>query len=76
VDGGEMQVFENKFKEYARSWKDQVMRNGIACKMHFAIDQALPSHTLTFHTIDAGQMVQRAIVDWGGLLPSYIGPEM
>ena len=76
VDGGEMQVFENKFKEYARSWKDQVMRNGIACKMRFAIDQALPSHTLTFHTIDAGQMVQRAIVDWGGLLPSYIGPEM
>jgi hypothetical protein len=76
VDGGEMQVFENKFKEYDRTWKDQVMRNGIGCRLHFAIDPSKPSHTLTIHTVDSGQMVQRVIADWGGLQPCYIGPKM
>ena len=33
------QVFENKFKEYDRTWKDQVMRNGIMCRLRFAVDQ-------------------------------------
>ncbi len=74
MDGGEVQVFENKFREYSRSWKDQVMRNGIACRLHFAIDSTQPAHTLTFHTIDAGQMVQKVVIDWGGLKVSYIGP--
>jgi hypothetical protein len=75
VDGGPVQVFENRFQEYSRSWKDQVMRNGIACRLRFALNPALPTHTLTFHTLDTGQMVQKVIVDWGGLKPSYLGPE-
>lgn len=74
LDGSEIQVFENQFREYSRSWKDQVMRNGIACRLRFAINPAAPAHTLTFHTIDAGQMVQKVIIDWGGLQPSYLGP--
>lgn len=74
MDGGEIQIFENNFREYSRSWKDQVMRNGIACRLHFAIDSTRSAHTLTFHTIDAGQMLQKVIIDWGGLQPSYIGP--
>jgi hypothetical protein len=24
--------------------------------------------------MDAGQMLQRVIIDWGGLQPSYLGP--
>ncbi len=76
MDGGAMQVFENKFKEYDRTWKDQVMRNGIACRLRFAVDATQPRHILTLHTVDAGQMVQRVMADWGGLLPSYIGPEI
>ena len=74
IDGGHQQVFENKFKEYDRTWKDQVMRNGAVSRMRFAIDKTKGDHTLTLHTVDEGQMVQRVIVDWGGLKPSYIGP--
>ena len=74
IDGSPVQVFENKFKEYDRTWKDQVMRNGIASRLRFAIDPSKPTFTLTLHGIDPGQMVQRVIIDWGGLQPSYIGP--
>jgi hypothetical protein len=74
IDNGPVQVFENKFKEYDRTWKDQVMRNGAKCRLRFAIDKTRPRHTLTINGIDPGQMVQRIIVDYGGLKPSYIGP--
>ena len=75
IDGSPVQVFENKFKEYDRTWKDQVMRNGIACRMRFALDKSRNSHRLQLQG-DAGQMVQRIIVDCGGLQPSYIGPAL
>lgn len=75
IDGGEPQVFENKFAEYSRSWKDQVMRNGIGCRLHFAIDKQVAQHTVTFKALDPGQMLQKVILDWGGLKPSYIGPQ-
>ncbi|MBR1548359.1 MAG: glycosyl hydrolase 115 family protein [Prevotella sp.] len=74
VDGGPRQVFENRFKEYDRSWKDQVMRNGAVCRMLFAVDASRPSHTIRFAAVDPGQMVQRVVIDWGGLKPTYVGP--
>ena len=74
VDGGEEQVFENRFAEYSRNWKDQVMRNGAVCKLRFAVDNTKPSHTIRFKALDPGQMLQRVIIDWGGLKPTYVGP--
>ena len=67
------QVFENKFKEYDRTWKDQVMRNGIMCRLRFAVDQRREVNFLRIQA-DPGQMIQRIMIDWGGLQPSYIGP--
>lgn len=75
IDGSEPQVFDNKFKEYGESWKDQVLRNGAVAHMKFAIDRTMTSHTLTLICGDKGQMVQKVIVDWGGLKPSYLGPK-
>ena len=76
VDGCEPQVFENQFKEYSRSWKDQVLRNGVACRLSFPIDRSKASHTLTFRALDPGQMLQKVIIDWGGLQSSYLGPSV
>ena len=73
VDDSPVQVFENKFKEYDRTWKDQVMRNGAVCRLRFAIDKNRSNHLLRLAG-DPGQMIQRVIIDWGGLHPSYIGP--
>ena len=72
---GTTQVFENRFKEYDRTWKDQVMRNGAACQLRFAIDRSKTSHQIFFAAPEFGQMLQRVIIDWGGLHPCYIGPE-
>ena len=74
VDGSEPQVFSNKFKEYDRTWKDQVMRNGAIGRLRFAVDKTKPSHTIRFQAVDPGQMLQRVVVDWGGLKPTYVGP--
>ena len=69
-----MQIFENSFREYDRTWKDQVMRNGVACRLRFPVNRSESSHLLVIKALDPGQMVQRIIIDWGGLQPSYIGP--
>lgn len=74
VNGGEKQIFENKFAEQSRIWKDQVLRNGAKCRMRFAVDKSRSSHTLSFFSSDSGQMIQRVIIDWGGLQKSYVGP--
>ena len=75
VDGA-TQVFENRFKEYDRTWKDQVMRNGATCQLRFTINRTKSSHIITFHAPDFGQMLQRVMIDWGGLKKSYIGPQL
>ena len=62
IDGSPVQVFENKFIEYDRTWKDQVMRNAAICRLRFALDASKPSHTVTLHGIDPGQMVQRVVI--------------
>lgn len=74
VDGCQPQVFDNKFVEYGKSWKDQVLRNGAVAHLKFAIDKSKPAHTLSFICGDAGMMIQKVIVDWGGLRKSYLGP--
>ena len=75
IDQSAVQVFENHFQEYSRSWKDQVMRNGAVCRLRFAIDPSRSRHQLRL-VGDPGQMVQRVIIDWGGLQASYIGPQI
>ena len=76
VDDGKPQVFENKFEEYSRSWKDQVMRNGAVCRLRFAVEKSRYSHTIRFIAKEPGQMLQRVIIDWGGLKSTYIGPSV
>ena len=74
VDGGVPQTFKNMFKEYSANWKDQVVRNGAVCRMRFAVDKSKKQHTISLAAEDSHQMLQRVIIDWGGLKPSYVGP--
>ena len=74
IDGSEPQVFENKFKEYSPNWKDQVVKNGAHCRMTFTIDPKAKKHSIRIMALDPGQMIQRLVIDWGGLKKSYLGP--
>jgi len=62
VDGGEQQVFENRFREYSVNWKDQVLINGVSDSFSFCINQKANRHTLRIQAVDAGQMIQRILV--------------
>jgi hypothetical protein len=76
VDGAPVEVLEYLPQEWSTEWKANVLRNGMEFKRKFAVDPGLGSHTLTFTTGDPGMIVQRAIIDWGGLKPTYVGPEV
>ena len=74
VDGENPYVYENKFKEYSLEWKNQVLQNGDLAIVRFAVDKNKPSHVLSIICGDPGMMVQKIIIDWGGLKKSYVGP--
>jgi hypothetical protein len=74
LDGSAETVVENRFAEFGESWKDQVLQNGYEAVLSFPLDRGASAHKLTLKEVDPGQIVQRIVIDWGGLLPSYIGP--
>ncbi|MDE6153686.1 MAG: glycosyl hydrolase 115 family protein, partial [Muribaculaceae bacterium] len=76
VDGGDMQTAEYRPIEWSHEWKTNVLRNSTENKFTFLIDPQRESHTVTLHAIDAGQIIQRIVVDYGGLKPSYVGPSL
>ena len=76
VDGQPAVVAQNVPKEYSLQWKDQVLRNGALAVARFAVDAGRGQHTLTITCGDPGVMVQRIIVDWGGLQDTYVGPSV
>ena len=76
IDGHSPYVTENLPTEWSEPWKDQVLKNGVEARVTFAIDRTQPSHTLTLTCGDPGTMIQRIIVDWGGLKPTYVGPKV
>lgn len=62
--------------EWSPEWKDNTIRNGMLTEITFPVDRSADSHTLSIVSGDPGLLVQRIIVDWGGLLPSYLGPSV
>ncbi len=70
-DGNES-VIANEFIEYSLGWKDQVLQNGKEHNIRLAIDRDATLHEMVFKGIDPGMMVQRVVVDWGGLKKTYI----
>ncbi len=76
VDGGKAEVLENKFEEWSYTWKDQVMKNGFEHVVRVPVDKTKKRHTLRLESVDAGQIVERIVVDWGGLKKSYLGPAL
>lgn len=74
VDQSEVAIGENLPKEYSPEWKTQVLQNGAVFKAVFPIDPMKEKHTLALICGDPGMIVQRVVVDWGGLKKTYVGP--
>lgn len=74
VDGNEPVIFDDILKEWSLEWKDQVLQNGKANKASFKIASPRKPATLSILAQDPGLIIQRIIIDYGGLKESYIGP--
>lgn len=74
VDGRDVVVAKNEPAEFSNAWKDQVLQNSAVAVATFTVDPSATTHTLTLTCGDPGVMVQRIVIDWGGLQPSYVGP--
>lgn len=73
IDGHTPQVMDNRFTEFSKPWKDQVLQNGKETVTTFHVDKK-QKHTIAFICGDPGVIIQRVIIDWGGLKDTYVGP--
>lgn len=55
-------------------WKTQVLRNGALDIAEFEIEPTDKEHTISFICGGPGVMIQRVVIDWGGLKKTYVGP--
>ncbi len=74
VDGAAPVVSDFIPKEQSKPWKDNVIRNAMITEATFPVDSSEESHRLTLTCGDPGLIVQRILIDWGGLKPTYVGP--
>jgi hypothetical protein len=74
VDGQPVFVSQSDHKEYSEPWKNRVLQNGVATVAKFAVNKSLSNHTLTLTCGDPGMIIERIVIDWGGLKKTYVGP--
>ena len=74
VDGQPAVVVQNDHKEYSEPWKERVLQNGVVSVARFAVNKSLTTHKLSLICGDPGMIIQRVVIDWGGLKKTYVGP--
>ncbi len=60
-------------KEYMQSWNDNVLRNFSVYKSSLYIDKP-GRHTLQSCCTDPGMVMQKIVIDLGGMKQSFLGP--
>jgi hypothetical protein len=63
---------DNQFTEFSRPWKDQVLQNGAEMTAVFPVSKGL-KHTISFICGSPGVMIERVVIDWGGMKRAYTG---
>jgi S-adenosylmethionine synthetase len=59
--------------EYTQTWYENVLRNAAINKSTFYIDKP-GKHTLHIKCGDPGMVIQKIVLDFGGMKKSYTGP--
>lgn len=73
VDEQEYMINSNDVKEYSNEWAGNVIRNSAINKTKVVLDKS-GKHSLKLYCIDPGMIVQKIVIDLGGLKDSYLGP--
>ncbi len=74
LDSAPQVVSEYIPEEWSFPWKMNVLRNSTIAKITFPVSKGASFHRLNLRALDPGIMVQRIVLDWGGLKDSYVGP--
>lgn len=73
IDNEKMVEQSNFVKEYSQEWAKNIMRNSAMNSVSVHIDTP-GKHTLKLYVVDPGMVVQKIVLDVGGLKNSYLGP--
>lgn len=74
IDGGSISTPSTSAVEYSQVWYDSVLKNCRVNKSTLYIDKP-GKHTLQIRCGDPGTIIQKIVIDMGGLKRSYMGPE-
>lgn len=73
IDDGPVALPSSSAPEYTQTWSDNVLRNAAINKSTFYIDKP-GKHTLHIKCGDPGMVIQKVVLDFGGMKKSYLGP--
>ena len=73
IDDLEYETRDNDVKEYSMDWGNNVIRNSATDTIRVFTDRP-GEHTLKLFCEDPGMIIQKIVIDLGGLKDSYLGP--
>lgn len=75
VDDGMVQWLTTNSKEYSSEWRLNVFRNSAVSVMNVNIGKP-GKHTFKLICGDPGMVIQKVVIDFGGMKRSYLGPDV
>lgn len=75
IDDGPVALPSSSAPEYTQTWYENVLRNAAVNKSTFYIDKP-GKHTLHIKCGDPGMVIQKIVLDFGGMKKSYTGPSI
>lgn len=75
IDDGMVQWMTTNAKEYSSQWRLNVFRNSAVSVINMNIDKP-GKHTLKLICSDPGTIIQKVVLDFGGMKRSYLGPDV
>lgn len=75
IDNGMVQWMTTSSKEYSSQWRLNVFRNSAVSTINMNIDKP-GKHTLKLICSDPGMVIQKVVIDFGGMKRSYLGPDV
>lgn len=74
IDNGMVHWMTTASKEYSSPWKLNVARNSAISVLNLNIEKP-GKHTLKLLCGDPGMIIQKVVIDFGGMKRSYLGPK-
>lgn len=75
IDDGMVQWMTTAAKEYSSQWRLNVFRNSAISTINLNIDKP-GKHTLKLLCSNPGMIIQKVVIDLGGMKRSYLGPKV